>query len=219
MKLSGLHSYSQRLNSHIFLLTSLVLTFEVWLWKSLTLPRKTNRKTQRAVLYGITPGCLRRYYLCFSQSAAKMVCIPVKTQDVPFLRTLVYTSAQGQGGGTKCRPSSSKIHLCHSSASLCDTPPLTATATYLYPKKPLEQGRLPAGQGQDRDVLAHQDQWQSYTDWWEQHRYGELLHTSGAQPCRGVVLVTATWRRDGKMKREGSLKVSSIGERFVLESG
>lgn len=72
-----------------------------------------------------------------------------KKQDVPFLRVPVYTSAQGQGRGTKCRPSSLKIRLCHSSASLCETPPLTATATYLYPKMPLEQGRLPAGQGQD----------------------------------------------------------------------
>lgn len=48
MKLSGLHSYSQRLNSHVFLLTSLVLTFEVWLWKSLAHPRKTNKKNSES---------------------------------------------------------------------------------------------------------------------------------------------------------------------------
>lgn len=127
MKLSGLHSYSQRLNSHIFLLTSLVLTFEVWLWKSLAHPRKTNRKTQRAVLFGITQGCLRRYYVCWSQSTAKMVCLPAKkTQHIPFLCTHTHTctSAQGQDRGAKflCTFPILKIKLNNSSTSLCNVP-------------------------------------------------------------------------------------------------
>lgn len=82
MKLSGLHSNSQRLNSHIFLVTSLVLTFVVWLSKSLAHPHKAKRKTQRAVLFEITQGCLRRYYLCLSQSTAKIACLAVRKNEI-----------------------------------------------------------------------------------------------------------------------------------------
>lgn len=86
-EISGLPSYSQRLKLHIFLLTSLHLNFEVWLWKSLAHPCKTNGKTQRAALFGITQGCLSRYYLCLSQSTAKMISLPLKNQSIPFLCT------------------------------------------------------------------------------------------------------------------------------------
>lgn len=86
-EISGLPSYSQRLKLHIFLLTSLHLNFEVWLWKSLAHPCKTNGKTQRTALFGITQGCLRRYYLCLSQSTAKMISLLLKNQSIPFLCT------------------------------------------------------------------------------------------------------------------------------------
>lgn len=127
MKLSGLHCYSQRLNSHIFLLTSLVLTFEGWLWNSLVHPHKTNRKTQRAILFGINSGMFEKVLSSPLSKRCKIGLPPCKKTRHPFpmhTHTHAYTSAQGQSRGAKLLRALPilKIELNHSSPSLHNTP-------------------------------------------------------------------------------------------------
>lgn len=200
-EISGLPSYSQRLKLHIFLLTSLHLNFEVWLWKSLAHPCKTNGKTQRAALFGITQGCLRRYYLCLSQSTAKMISLLLKNQSIPFLCTHLPGARQSSKGTP--HPPYFKDNI---DPFVCQpVQRVTAATIFLHLEIILEQRWLPADPGQDLDAQAQQDL--SYRDLWEQSCSRELVRTLGTQTRREAILVIAAWRREEKRQREGSFGV------------